>query len=399
MLVGLILTVAGGPAFAASDTFLEPGDVLEFSVASVPTLQRRITVGADGQIVVPPIGEIKAQGLTVGQLRDAVRRVIQTKPIVYRASDGREILVNISPDEVVIEVADYRPVYVLGDVAKPGQVVFRPGMTIRQAVAVAGGYDRFHDLARLPQTDVAALRGEMSAQWIQYVKLTARQDRLRRELGKPAEGPGVSGAPLPKDLVAEIVNADTEEAAAQNARYDRERAHFERAMKDAERRITGFASQRKTEEEAAQLDAGEVDRVNDLYRRNVVPISRVTDTRRLSLVSATRALQIGVQAEAVRKELEDLTKSYQALEDRRRVAMLNDLRETIVALSTTRAKLRSIADRIPIADTDPTAGDREVSLYRKGEPGDGRQVTDEGEELRPGDVVEVKFAHVRKGAF
>ena len=42
---------------------------------------------------------------------------------------------------VVATVVEYRPIYVNGDVSKPGEHPFRPQMTVRQAVALSGGYD------------------------------------------------------------------------------------------------------------------------------------------------------------------------------------------------------------------------------------------------------------------
>ena len=41
---------------------------------------------------------------------------------------------------VSVEVATYRPIYVLGEVNKPGQYPYQPGMTVVSAAAVAGGF-------------------------------------------------------------------------------------------------------------------------------------------------------------------------------------------------------------------------------------------------------------------
>lgn len=44
----------------------------------------------------------------------------------------------VTPDQVMLANSEFRPVYLNGDVAKPGEQTFRPGMTVRQAVALAG---------------------------------------------------------------------------------------------------------------------------------------------------------------------------------------------------------------------------------------------------------------------
>lgn len=387
MCLALAFFLAGANAQAASEPTIEVGDTIDFSVASIPVLQRHLVVGADGQIVVPLVGELPAAGRTLSSLREKVRSLIQTRPFVYRTSEGKEVLTNVAPDEVALNVSEYRPIYVLGDVARPGQIAFRAGLTVRQAIAVAGGYDPFRQTGRMSRTEVAALRGEMSALWIQYTRLRARQDRLRRDLGKPDPGPAAVNIPLPPDLLAEIVNGEVEVGLARETKYRREREHLERAMKDADRQARVLFDQARKEAEGAELDAGEVERINDLYRKNIVPIGRAIDMRRASLVSATRALQTEVQAETIRKERESLLQRYQTLEDERRASLLTALEEAGLDLSIMRSRLRTVADQLPVAEFDPAGQARQVLLHRRA---DVQRSAAEDEELRPGDVVEIK---------
>lgn len=393
-LLALVFFGIAAPVRAAPEPKLDAGDVLEFSVASIPALQRRAVVGADGRIAIPLVGELPAAGQTLSDLRDAVRREIQRQPFVYRTSDGKETLSSIAPGEVVLSISEYRPVYILGDVARPGQIAFRTGMTIRQAIAVAGGYDPLHQTGRLPQRDAATLHGDLNALWIQYVRLAAQQDQLRRDLGRPAAEPVASGIPLPADLIADITNGAAVAGLARRARYRSEREHLERVMQNADRQIQVYSTQANKEVEGAALDAGELDRINDLFRKNIVPISRVVDTRRLSLLSATRALQVEVQAEGIRKEKEILLREYQKLENERQVSLLGDLEETVFQLSTTRAHVRSVVAQLSLVDIDFSNQAKHVLLYKKSDTGVVRRSVDEDVELEPGDVVEVKFGTV-----
>src|SRR5690606_37923004 len=108
---------------------------------SVPELRTRSTVGIDGHITLPLVGGVRAAGLTATELQDAVRREMASKVLRRKSDDGRDISVMIAPDEVTVVIGEYRPIYVNGDVSQPGQQAYRPGMSARQAIALAGGLD------------------------------------------------------------------------------------------------------------------------------------------------------------------------------------------------------------------------------------------------------------------
>ena len=80
-----------------------------------------------GNIVVPLLGEIPANELTTTQLQQAIALRLKEKQLVEH------------PD-VSVDVVSYRPVFILGEVSKPGQYPYQPGMTVLTAVAVAGGF-------------------------------------------------------------------------------------------------------------------------------------------------------------------------------------------------------------------------------------------------------------------
>ena len=99
-------------------------------------------VGDDGTIAVPLLGDVKAQGLTTRRLADRI--VAELK--------GRNLLREPS---VSVEILSYRPVFVLGEVAKPGEYPYQPGMTLLTLVTVAGGftYRAVEDYASVVRTE------------------------------------------------------------------------------------------------------------------------------------------------------------------------------------------------------------------------------------------------------
>jgi polysaccharide export outer membrane protein len=110
-------------------------------MAGVPELRHRAAVQMDGNISLPLVGTLPVAGLPLPQIRTKIGAALASKVFRQRTSDGREVVIVIDANEVTTIVAEYRPVYVNGDVSKPGEYPYRPATTARQLVAMAGGYD------------------------------------------------------------------------------------------------------------------------------------------------------------------------------------------------------------------------------------------------------------------
>lgn len=80
-----------------------------------------------GEIAMPLIGSIVADGLTTTELEARIKQRMLEKKLLLDPS-------------VSVEILGYRPIFVLGEVSKPGQYPYQPGMTVLTAVAVAGGF-------------------------------------------------------------------------------------------------------------------------------------------------------------------------------------------------------------------------------------------------------------------
>jgi polysaccharide export outer membrane protein len=113
-------TVGSGPYL------LGAGDRLRIVVYDQPSLTNIYEVDQSGQVSFPLIGDVTAGDSTA----DALARRIESR---LATSYLRE------PD-VTVEVATYRPFFVLGEVGTPGQYPYVPGITAETAIAVAGGF-------------------------------------------------------------------------------------------------------------------------------------------------------------------------------------------------------------------------------------------------------------------
>lgn len=111
----------------ADEYHLGPGDQVRILTFGEEQLTGEFRVNARGDIALPLVGNVHAAGLTPDQLEDATRRLLVRSKLYKNPS-------------VTVEVINYRPIFILGEVARPGQYSYQPGMTVLTAVAVAGGF-------------------------------------------------------------------------------------------------------------------------------------------------------------------------------------------------------------------------------------------------------------------
>ncbi|WP_246745939.1 MULTISPECIES: polysaccharide biosynthesis/export family protein [unclassified Ciceribacter] len=105
---------------------LDSGDRLRVTVFEQPSLSNTYTVDQAGYIAFPLIGQVPARGATLTQLEGAVAQKLKQG--------------YLRDPDVSIEVDRYRSIFVMGEVGQPGQYAYVPGMTVLNAIAVAGGF-------------------------------------------------------------------------------------------------------------------------------------------------------------------------------------------------------------------------------------------------------------------
>jgi polysaccharide export outer membrane protein len=105
---------------------LGPGDKLKMTVFGAEDLSGDFTVSDSGVVNMPLIGGVNAAGLGPDQFARAVEAKLR---------DGY-----MRDPKVAVQVATYRPVYIFGEVTKPGEYPYAAGMTLLNAIALGGGY-------------------------------------------------------------------------------------------------------------------------------------------------------------------------------------------------------------------------------------------------------------------
>lgn len=114
------------PTAHLSDYVLGPGDRVHIIVYGKTDLTATYQIDGAGKLRFPLIGSIQAAGLTESELEQAI--VSRLKPQYFKDPN------------VVVEVAGYRPFYILGEVRTPGGYPYVSGMSVVIGVAIAGGF-------------------------------------------------------------------------------------------------------------------------------------------------------------------------------------------------------------------------------------------------------------------
>lgn len=105
---------------------LDAGDKLRVLVYGEEGLSKTYMVDTNGAITMPLIGRVPARGRTPAVLASEISAKLRNG--------------YIRDPSVAVEIESYRPFFILGEVASPGQYPYVPNMTVEAAVATAGGF-------------------------------------------------------------------------------------------------------------------------------------------------------------------------------------------------------------------------------------------------------------------
>jgi polysaccharide export outer membrane protein len=115
---------------------LGAGDVISIRVLGEEEFTKeQIRLTDAGTIFYPAVGEIRINGTTLGELEQIITRGLRGRILV----DPR----------VSVEINEYRPFFITGMVKSPGSFPFQPGLTVRKAASLAGGFQERASLKKI----------------------------------------------------------------------------------------------------------------------------------------------------------------------------------------------------------------------------------------------------------
>lgn len=364
----------------ASEYRLSAGDVLQISVAGAPDLARRISISLDGSASFPLIGEIQVAGLSLSEIRTRIRDLIPARGYKNRKFSGSDALDVIDRDEISLDVAEYRPLYILGDIVKAGEVAYRPGMTVMQAIAVAGGYRSPSELEN------STIRRTYETALIAFATEKVRIWRLRAMLGRANDAfDDKEIAGLGRETIQRMINLQTEHMKALQDDHKQQKEELQIAITLANQRVKALAAQLDNEKTSARLDSDELERAQELSKKGIVAANRLTEVHRTALLSATRTLQTDVATEGAKRERQEVEAKLERLDGSLRIELLRDLDVATAKADTLELQVR--AAREQLLSSFRTGAEKPIIKVQR----DGTALTEmtEGTPLAPGDVIEV----------
>lgn len=143
---------SGDTAASVEGYVLGPGERVRLTVFRHEDLSGEFDLDGEGFLAMPLVGEVMGAGLNARQLENEIESRLK----------GGGYLVN---PQVSIEVLTYRPFYIIGEVNNPGSYQYVNGMTVINAVALAGGFTY-----RADQEDIVITRGGSQGKKIDDVR-------------------------------------------------------------------------------------------------------------------------------------------------------------------------------------------------------------------------------------
>ncbi|MBD8065209.1 polysaccharide biosynthesis/export family protein [Devosia sp. PTR5] len=304
------------PSMAAAPYVLGVSDKLTVKVVQWKAAETEFTewtalggdyvVGADGMVNFPMVGPLPAAGETSADVSAALAAAL------------KQTLGLPAAPIVSIEIAEYGPIYVSGDVSTPGEYPFAPGLTVVKAIALAGGERRGAEAGARPEREMLTTTGNLDVSEDEYARLLIRRARLDAEIAGntdieiPPELKGHAETPELVEAERAILNARTRQAEAQASSLSDEVALLKS-------QIEAFEQKRKNTEAQLQTAREQLDKITTLSDNG------------LALASRVASLQTNV-ADLEARLLDTETATLQAQQDiaaaERERAQLNDQRIT-----------------------------------------------------------------------
>ncbi len=406
LLAGVVVPaaeVAGAADRAASDYLLAPQDKLRIKVLHwLPgagnyqewtALNGTYAIGASGTISVPMLGSIRAQGLGTDDLAKLIEDRLKERAGLPADPDAS------------VEIVEYRPFYVVGQAARPGEYPFRPELTTIKALAIAGGLYRDPSTFGSRDRDRINARSAYENAQLELHRLLIRRIRLLAEL-RDVDSDDIGGSPAPLIIPPELAkNEDTSRLVRDEERIKHARIKGLASRLAALRELQGLLknelvsleSKTQWQRETLKLAHEERDNIARLVERNLVVNARRMSTQQAIADHETRLLDLEAAALRVKQELSKAERDMVAARADLRATVTTELQTTEAGIDLLQLRIRTAVALLAEASGSSVSKSREFLAFKasfvitrqaSGEP-PVQLAADENTPMLPGDVLSV----------
>lgn len=393
--------VAGLSGARADDYVLGPQDKLKIRVFEWrpvtgtafewTPLNGEFVVSAGGSLSLPLIGSVPAAGFTSEQISETIGERLQTQIGLQKRPVAS------------VEISEYRPFFVTGRVTKPGKYAYGPGLTVVQALSMAGGTSGLLDPGLVGlQREALLNRGDVRTLEVERLGLLARQARLDAIL---QDKPTVT---FPVELTsragqAVVDRATSEEQALFEARRRSMNAEIDSLDQTkvlAANQIQALRSKASSLEKQTELANKELGGVSKLASEGLTVSSRLFGASQNVSELESRNLDVALAILKAQQDVAKVDRDIADLRNRYRVDALTEatnVRSQLAAnaekMETARTLLRNVEMSAPVAANQAIEDEGRgfVTTIDRVVAGEMRSLEVDGNApVLPGDVVRVE---------
>ncbi|SEB86298.1 polysaccharide export outer membrane protein [Nitratireductor aquibiodomus] len=356
-------------------------------------LNGEYTVSPAGMIALPLVGQIAADGRTSQALAGEIAAALQKKTGL------------ISPPATTVEVVRYPSVFVTGSVERPGEFEFNPGLSVLQALAMAGGRVRRSDQAGgYSELEQIRYAGEIGRIDLQLLQLATRRARLEAEL---VEGESVDfdaalqGRPL-AGHAAQFVRDEKAIFEARRNAYQRQRSALDELGTLFREEIRILGEKMVAQDRQIKIAEEELGNVAQLVKKGTVTKSRETGLERIVADLQSSRLDLAVASMRARQRLSETERDALSLEGTRRTEIGAELQRVNLEIDDLELR-RGMTEQLlqatgaSILRREDRAFEQQPLRFSILRGGDEKQRVDAVETtgLEPGDVLDVQLDLLR----
>ncbi len=342
-------------------------------------------IGPNGTLSLPIVGDVKAAGLTTTGLSRAVGELMKSQI-------GLVEIPNIS-----VEVVKYRPFYITGRIATPGEYAFRPNLTVLQAVSIAGGlYRRQAGDARLEREAIVG-KGDLDLLSLDRDGLLARRARVQADLTDASNIIFPSELAKGNPTVAKQMEDETSILTSLRAAFKAQLEPLQHIKVELESEADSIRDQLQTHQAQVALGEEELETVKSLTRRQLAVESRRIEVQRNVYQLDQDHMRLEQSLVRVRQDIGRTDLSISEVKSKRLNDLTLELRDTQAKLDETTRKYettrRLLLDTAE-ADVADTSTEAIAPVYKIVRTNTGQAVelsADENTLVQPGDTIKVQL--------
>jgi len=382
---------------AAGDYQLGPQDKLNIRVAEWQTvdgtfrdwsaLNGEYSVGPAGTLSVPFVGDMQATGKTTSEIAAAIGLALQRKLAL--------------PDkpEASVEMAQFRPFYISGEVQNPGQFPYVPELTVLKAISIAGGMRRNADYGPQLGKDLVTAKGNYDIYDDQRVRLLVKRARIDADLaGKDSFDPpkDVEGDPKLPAIVADemqILISDQKALKLKLEALDDLKGVLQSEIESLQKKVVN-------QQQQVDLAQQQLASIGPLAQKGLVANSRLLDSKQSVADLQGKILDYETAILTAKQSISKATQDAIDARNKLTSSLASDRQQTEADLNE--AGLRANMQKGLIAEaSDPTTtaaitgSETPTLLYSLVRVANGKTSEIDAKEdtpVLPGDVIKVKLA-------